>query len=251
MPTPFMHLDIAEQILAHPQLDAEVRSRLATQWPAFYLGSVAADYQSIGDVPREVTHFYPVPMPMDEVVGWQKLQTAHPELADSQNLDEQTAIFVAAYAAHLHYDVVWYKQILIPYFWLSNQWEGVSRRERFTIHNVLLTYLDGVSLGKLPDSAENTLTNATNPYDIPFIDTPLLSEWHQMLVTQLAPNAPIRTVEIYAGRLKITPDEFAAKLRDAEWLQSQLFDRVPLEAVHAVFAQALDDSVQLINQYLS
>ena len=246
-----MHLDIAEQILAHPQLDADVRTRLAADWPAFYLGSVAADYQSIGDVPREVTHFYPVPMPMDEAVGWEKLQTVHPELTESHLLDAQTAIFIAAYAAHLHYDVVWYKQILIPYFWLSDQWEGVSKRERFTIHNVLLTYLDGVSLRKLPNSAETTLANAASQYELPFIYTPLLAEWHQMLVTQLAPDAPIRTVEIYAERLGITPDEFAAKLRDDTWLQSQLFNRVPLEAVHAVFAQALDDSVQLINQYLS
>lgn len=250
MPTPFMHLDIAEQIRAHPQLNPRVAARLEAHWSAFYLGSIAADYQSIGDVPREVTHFYTLPMPENEPVGWEKLLQTYPELADETALDEQTAVFLAAYAAHLHYDVVWFKQVLIPFFWLSDKWEGVSRRERFTIHNVLLTYMTGVSLGRLPFSAENTLANASTNYNLPFIDPPLLTRWHQLIVEQLAPNAPIQTIQIYAQRLGITPDEFAAKLNDPEWLQSQLFDRVPLEAVEAIFAQTLDESVALINAYL-
>ncbi|MGB1250939.1 MAG: hypothetical protein ACPG8W_10025, partial [Candidatus Promineifilaceae bacterium] len=229
----------------------QIRLRLVEHWPAFYLGSIAADYQSMGDVPREVTHFYPVPMPMDKPVGWERLLLDLPALARSASVDPQSAVFLAAYAAHLHYDVVWYKDILLPFFWLSDQWEGVSRRERLTIHNVLLTYLDSDSLGKLPASAENTLASADNPYALPFIQTDLLNQWHNMIVTQLAPNAPIHTVEIYAERIGITPDKFAAKLRDDDWMQSQVFDRVPLDAVHAIFDQALTDSVHLINTYLS
>ena len=246
-----MHLDIAEQIRAHPQLDESVRTRLITNWPAFYLGSIAADYQSIGDVPREVTHFYRLPMPQDEPVGWGKLQATHPDLANGSELDEQTAIFLAAYAAHLHYDVVWYKHILLPFFVFSDKWEGVARRDRFTIHNVLLAYLNGVSLGRLPNSAETTLAQATTTYTLPFLHNDLLNQWHQMIVTQLAPNAPIQTVQIYAERLGITPTEFAAKLHDNIWLQSQLFNRVPLDAIHAIFEQALAESVMLINDYLS
>lgn len=245
-----MHLDIAEQILVHPKLAAPIRSCLADHWSAFYLGSIAADYQSIGNVPREATHFYGLPMAVTEAVGWDKLQLEHPELADSSNLDVQSAIFLAAYGAHLHYDVVWYKQILVPFFWLSDRWEGVSKRDRFTVHNMLLTYLSGVSLARLPVSAETTLAAAHPNYAMPFIDIALLSKWQQLIVDQLAPGAPIHTVQIYAERLGMTPDEFAAKLRDQAWLQSQLFDRVPLAAVEEIFEQALDESVQLINSFL-
>ena len=245
-----MHLDIAEQILAHPQLSPHAAAQLTANWSAFYLGSIAADYQSIGDVPREVTHFYALPIPENEPVGWDKLLQTYPEFADESALDARTAVFLAAYAAHLHYDVVWFKQILIPFFWLSDQWEGVSRRERFTIHNILLTYLNGVSLERLPSSAEKTLATATTQYNLPFIDPPLLARWHQLIVEQLVPNAPVQTIQIYAQRLGITADAFAAKLNDPQWLQSQLFDRVPLEAVEAIFDQALDESVRLINAYL-
>ena len=99
-------------------------------------------------------------------------------------------------------------------------------------------------------AAEKTLATATTQYNLPFIDPPLLARWHQLIVEQLVPNAPVRTIQIYAQRLGITADAFAAKLNDPQWLQSQLFDRVPLEAVEAIFDQALDESVRLINAYL-
>ena len=68
---------------------------------------------------------------------------------------------------------------------------------------------------------------------------------------QLLPGGASQTVEIYAGRLQMTPEAFADKLNDGAWLQKNLFARVPVMAVQGLLAAAVPASIQLINDYLN
>jgi hypothetical protein len=173
-----------------------------------------------------------------------------PSLAESSALPPAQAVFIAAYIAHLLLDLRWFHEILIPFFVENPLWSDAGRRERFTGHNVLLTYLDRVAMAKLPDSAESILRAAPTAAMTPFAPEPDLARWRDMIADQLQPDGMSRTVEIFADRLAMTPDAFAANLDDPAWMQAQLFDRVPPDAVASVFKRGLDDSVTLVTDYL-
>lgn len=250
MPTPFMHLDSAERLLRHPDLPSAVRVQLEQQWPAFYLGNVAPDVQAVNGMPREATHFYDVPPHTDEP-AYRRLLAEYPVLADAQALTPAQAAFVAGYQVHLCLDLAWLYDIVGPYFFHAPLWDDVDRAQRRLAHFVLLTYLDTQALGRLPDSAESTLSAAAPAGMTPFVPDRDMAQWQDLLVDQLRPGAPVRTVEIYAERLRLTPEQFGRCLHDADWMNNILFRRVPLAPVEAVLARAIDTGVALITDYLT
>lgn len=245
-----MHLHIAERIQAHPELNAAVRAQVVAAWPSFYLGSVAPDFQDITDIPREATHFYSLPPDINSQAQAVML-AQYPELAQASRLPLPQAVFVAAYMAHLMLDVRWFREVLAPFFVFNTAWDGVGRFERFTAHNTLLTYLDRLALTALPDSAESTLAAAPTAAMAAFIPADDLRRWQQYIVEQLVPGAPVRTIEIYARRLHMSPADFGRNLDDPAWMEEQLFRRVPLAQVQAILTSAVDESVELITAYLS
>jgi hypothetical protein len=246
MPTPFMHLHIAEQVRASDGLNGAVGRLLAQEWPACYLGSVAADVQVISQAPREQTHFYGLP-PDPQQLPYEVMLERHPELANAGRLPSAQAVFVAAYTAHLLLDVRWYWEVLVPYF-ISAEWG--ETRYRFLIHNTLLTYLDQIALAALPATAGATLAAAEPANWLPFAADADLVQWRDMLVAQMQPGAAVQTVEIYAKRLGMTAADFAANLRDPAWLEAQVFSNIPLPRVQAVLDGAVGQSIELIEKYL-
>jgi hypothetical protein len=246
MPTPFMHLQIAERIRADERLQGEARRLVEQEWPAFYLGSVAADVQTVNQMAREKTHFYGLP-PDRERPAHEVMLAEYPALAEAGRLRPGQAVFVAAYAAHLMLDLSWYWQVLTPYFF-NGDWG--ETRYRFLIHNTLLTYLDRIDQAALPATAGPTLA-AGEPADwLPFVSDDDLRCWRDMLVAQLRPGALSQTVEIYARRLGMTAADFAANLDDPAWMEVQVFRNVPLAGVRAVLDEAVGESVALISEYL-
>jgi hypothetical protein len=243
-----MHLDVAEEIRANSNLSETVADQLAREWPAFYLGSVAADFQTISDVAREVTHFYKLP-PQRGVQAHEVMLETYPQLAEPQALAPDHAVFIAAYRAHLLLDLRWYWDVLIPYFVEADDWPG-DHRQRFLAHNTLLTYLDKIAYEALPQSAACTLAAAEPDEWLPFTSDGDLVRWRDMLVQQMQPGASLKTVAIYAERLQMTPEAFAQKLEDPSWLEEQLFSRVPLQRVQGVISEAREQSVSLITEYL-
>ena len=151
MPTPFMHLEVAERIRVHRRLNDQLKRLLARAWPAFYLGNVAPDFQTICDVPREVAHFYDLP-PAPDVDAHRVMIERYPQLADAAALPLAHAVFIAGYRAHLLLDLCWYWEILIPYFVEAEDWP-VDHRQRFLVHNTLLTYLDRQAFAALQSLA--------------------------------------------------------------------------------------------------
>ena len=51
------------------------------------------------------------------------------------------------------------------------------------------------------------------------------------------------TVEVYAMRLQMTSEVFAAKLEDGVWLQKNLFAHVPITFVQEILAAAVPASI--------
>ncbi|MEW5988090.1 MAG: zinc dependent phospholipase C family protein [Chloroflexota bacterium] len=248
MPTPFMHLYMAEQMRVHSRFNGRVRALVEQEWPAFYMGSVAADVNSISTIPREATHFYQMPPAAGERAD-QTMLARYPQLAEAKALSSAQAVFIAAYSAHLLADVWWFHQVLIPYFFTPPHWAG--QKERFKVHNMLLTYLDQQAFEALPTTAATTLAAATPQNWLPFAPDGILINWRQTLVNQLQPGGVVETVSVYAGRLHISPEDFAAHLHDSQWMIENVFCRVPIEQVQAGLAAVVEESVGLVSDYLA
>ncbi len=244
-----MHLQVAERIRAHDNLHGLIAGALDSAMPAFYLGSVAADFQTIADVPREATHFYRLP-PARDVVAHERMLEEYPQLADGCSLSLQQAVFVAAYRAHLLLDQLWYWDVLIPFFAEASDWPA-DHRQRFLVHNTLLTYLDKLAFESLPPHAGETLAAAEPRGWLPFAGDGDLIRWRDLLVRQLQPGANLETITIYAERVRMTAAAFAANLEDPNWMHQQVFNKAPIEAVQAVITRGMEQSVTLINDYLS
>lgn len=242
-----MHLQVAEQITIHKRLSGEARELTRKHYPAFYFGNVAPDYQWLCDIPREETHFYGLP-PRPGERAYPTMLARYPSLARPSELPGAQAIFVAAYCAHLMLDLRWYREVLIPYFVETQNWD--SHRQRFVVHNTLLTYLDKLAVGSLPKVAGSILSAASPNRWLPFAVDSDLARWRDMLVSQLQPGAPLQTIRIYAERLLMSPSEFSANLEEPSWMEENLFSKVPVDEVQSMMKSAVAQSSDLISEYL-
>ena len=245
-----MHLQTAELVKARlasrPDQSAALLTVLNDEWPAFYFGSAAPDFQSICGIPREDTHFYRMP-PDPDNMAYTRMFASYPELADAGHLPAAKMVFLAGYIAHLLLDLVWFRQILVPMFFRAEQLG--SRQQRHLLHLILLAYLDRVALKALPDSAAVTMASAQPVQWLPFGGDEELRQWRDYLVPQLKPGAVTQTTEIYAARLGVTEEAFAGKLKDGAWLQSHLFSQVPVPRVQQILRDAVPPTIQLIEDY--
>lgn len=243
-----MHLHIAEQIRAQAGGNGRLASILNASWPAFYLGSVAPDCQTVAHISREQTHFYDVP-PEPENLAYPRMLAQYPQLANGPGLPPAQAMFVAAYSVHLLYDLIWFRDVLLPYFVNAGQWvDGL--KERYMVHHIVLTYLDKLAYESLPETAVSTLSAAQPDHWLPFISDEALCQWQHQLTAQLEPTGELETINVYAGRLGITPAEFAANLDDTDWMEAHVFQNVPVGAIQQKLETAVTDSIALICQYL-
>lgn len=248
MPTPFMHLQMAEWIRSDERLCGRARTLVEQQWPAFYLDSIAPDVNAISDITRMATHFYHIPPEPDEW-GYTEMFAEYPSLAESVKLAATQAVFIAGYSAHLLLDVRWFREVLVPYFFEQGEW--ADNKERFLVHNILLTHLDTLAFESLPEEAGAVLAAATPDHWLPFAPDPALVQWQEAVAPQLYPGATTRTIEIYSGRMKMTPEQFAAHLHDPAWMETNLFQRVPVPQVQAMLQDAIGQSIAVINHYLA
>jgi hypothetical protein len=246
MPTPFMHLQVAEEIKSHSKLQPPIRTLVERHFSAFYLGSIAPDVQSITKQPRASTHFYDLP-PKPEDRAYPKLLSTYPQLSKPDHLPPEQAVFISAYCVHLMLDLLWFHEVLIPYFIKPEEWE--DNHERFVVHNTLLTYLDKIAVESLPKNAGQILAAAEPDGWLPFVNDENLARWRDILVDQLQPGAPLRTIEIYADRLYMSPEDFANNLGEPTWMEEHLIRRVPVDSVIEMMSSAVTVSANLINQY--
>lgn len=250
MPTPFTHLEIAESIreLACVQSspDSAINSLLAEQWPAFYLGSVAPDYQTICGIARADTHFYGMP-PRTKSQGERTLLAQFPDLYPGNQIPPKQAAMVAAYLVHLRMDLAWQLEVVEPYFVAAPHFE--SDHQRYLMHLILLAGLDRESFDSLPGTAAETLARANPDHCLPFADDDQLRDWRDYLMGQLQPQGKRQTAEIFARRLQMTAKEFTAKLNDLEWMHREFYSRVPVEKIRRQMKASIKPSLELITAY--
>jgi hypothetical protein len=248
-----MHLHMAEQIRTAAESrygrDGRLPLLLAQSWPAFYLGSVAPDCQDLAGIPRTATHFYNIP-PDPDNQAYPRMLAAYPELADPAHMPLDQAIFVAAYSIHLMVDLVWFREVLLPFFVNRPDWrDGYERRH--LVHNIVLTYLDHQAYEALPATAVSTLAAANPRHWLPFVGDDALCQWRDRLVAQLQPDGDLETIAIYAQRLRMSPAEFAASLQDAAWMADHVFNVVPIADVQARLDAALTAGLDMMVHYMA
>ena len=245
-----MHLRVSEELNAlaanRPDLDGRLRDVLRDQWPAFYLGSVAPDFQSLVGLPRAATHFYKMP-PQTRDQSLRTMRAQYPELWPGRDQRPDQAVFVAAYLVHLQLDLNWHFDVVVPFF--ANTPLALDPYNGYLVHLILLTYLDHIAREALPASGAATLAAATPDHWLPFATDQHLAAWRDFLVQQLQPGAMTQTEQIYAERLRMTPEEFAAKLHDPDWMREELFSRVPVSSVQQQIQTAVPDCLDLIEAY--
>lgn len=251
MPSPCIHLHIAEKIRVDLLSLSAENTHLAyivnSGWPAFYLGSVAPDYQTISGQPRELTHFYKLP-PAPDNQGYPRMFSQYPHLAGGNQLSIAHAAFIAAYSAHLLLDLIWFREVLIPYFHLAPKL-GDKQQRRF-LHLILLTYLDKLAFDMLPDAAAETLSKANPQHWLPFADDTDLRNWRDFLTEQLQPGAISQTVRIYANRLQMSAESFAAKLDDPAWMHENLFSKIAVAEIVDIVHTAVPKSIEVTINYI-
>lgn len=222
MPTPFMHLALAERLAHDPELPAPARDLIREAWGAFLLGSIAPDARVSGGLPRSGTHFFhygPVikPRPAATMLG------AHPELRHpTLARDPVHAAFVAGYAAHLTMDEIWCVKVLFPHFIIP----GGPGDERLTLFHVFLGTLDARDRRRLPAEQYDALRHTAPHHWTPFMADADLLAWREVVAPQLAPGGQSLTVSILAKVLHVTPPHMAELMADTA-LHEELAEILP------------------------
>ncbi|MEM9776356.1 MAG: zinc dependent phospholipase C family protein [Chloroflexota bacterium] len=246
MPTPFMHLKVAEEMIRRPDLSPSLRHHLENHWPAFCLGQIAADFQIICDIKRSKTHFYHVPPKKGDLAAFDRMLDQFPALAQSDQLSADHAVFVAGYGAHLLYDLIWFHNIVMIF--ALGDW--AERMARFTAHNALLAHEDGAAYPHLNPKVGKQILEVDAKGWLPFDEEGNLKAWQTLVGEQLLPKNDSQTIQIYAERMDMTTAELTANLQDQTWLDANIFDHVSRQLLNGVFEQAVTGGIDLVSNYL-
>lgn len=248
MPTPFYHLSIAEEILAHPELDPDVRRFLHAQKAAFFLGKTAPDVQSLSGQPRPETHFYRVPL-RSSAMPWEKMFSRFPQIADPARLDPAHAAFTSGYICHLQADIIWIIDLFVPYF-LPRVTRNYRRQVGY-LHNVLRAYLDEHILAELRTDIGSCLSSVDPGGWLPFVEDGWMVEWRNFLSEQLMPGAESKTVEVFAQRSDVPVDEFISLLHDEARMEAEVFAFVPREVLLEYRDKLVSANLKLLAGFLT
>lgn len=246
MPTPFNHLLAACEMEAVADWPPALRETLRAEWPAFLLGNIAPDVQTLSGQPREATHFFRVPLDSD-TPAHEVMFTAHPALARARALPTAQLAFLAGYLAHLQFDQLWIAEIFAPVFGPTAAWGDF--RKRLYLHNALRAHWDAHDLGQLPAALGAQLHSARPARWLPFVRDEHLAAWRDTVGNQLVPGGATRTVEVFAERMRVDPQAFAALVNSPEAMRAKVFNRVSPQQLFAYRTRALLESAQLIRAF--
>ena len=247
MPTPIMHLVLAEEILSSDDLSPVTRRLLAQHRGSFLLGNTAPDVQTLSGQHRDETHFYTLPRTSDRPAH-ETLFAIHPVLAHPERLPPARAAFITGYIAHLVLDELWLDDIFLRYFGGRQSWAPWP--ERSFIHNVLRTWMDRRDQQQLNGTVAMAL-QAAEPCDwLSFVKDRFLWAWRDWLVEQLGPGHTVQTAEVFARRMGVPVTEMEAVLSSPQQMEGRVFRRVPRTVLQSFCDTGYRRSVALINWYM-
>lgn len=249
MPTPFYHLDIAESLLNHPGLPDSTRRSLHNYRSAFLLGNTAPDVQVLSRQKRQSTHFFSFPFNPDATPPWENLLVLNPVLATLADSQEEQAVFLAGYLCHLQADWYWVKDIFLPAFGPEINWGSFPHR--LYLHNVLRAYLDRHVLPGLPVNLPQLLQIARPNHWLPFTADRFLFDWRDYLAKQLEPGARIETVEVFAARQGLSPEQFYRLIDSEDSMESQVFIHISRDLLLEYREGLIRSNLNLLAAYLS
>lgn len=246
MPTPFTHLLAASALLEMVVLPPAVRSILAAEWPAFLLGNIAPDVQTLSGQTREATHFFPVPL-KGAPPAHRVMFECYPELIRPQHLPAAQRAFLAGYLAHLAFDQLWITEIFAPIFGPEPTW--ATFRERLYLHNALRAFMDAVDVAQLTAPIGPALHTARPEQWLPFVQDEDLARWRDRVADQLLPGAVSHTVTVFAERMNADPQAFAALVNSPTEMDRRVFVHVSHDQLEHYRQRALTESACLIRDY--
>lgn len=245
MPTPFTHLNSAQRLLHDARLPADLRAFLDAQRPAFLLGNIAADARVDAGAKRGTTHFYDYANPITEH-PWRVMMAHFPTLQNA--VDDAQRAFLAGYVAHLSIDEMWTQHMLAEYF-LRRHW-GEAENNKFILLHVLLITMDERDLPLLETWQAEAL-RAAEPHDwLPFIPDANLRGWRDLIYEQIKPGGVSKTLEIFGGRIRKTPEELRTILDSPAILARDLWVNVPPADLAAIEAQMYEHALTQTITYL-
>jgi hypothetical protein len=248
MPTPFYHLSVANELLEHPNLPAEVHAFMNKERPAFLFGNTAPDVQTISKQARHETHFFDIPLDHEAPPPWSRLLMCYDDLSSPERLSSDKAAFIMGYLCHLQADWLWVKDVFLPVFGKKAGWETFSRR--LYLHNVLRSYMDQEILPTISNGTAASMTNARPDHWLPFVLDTYLYRWRNFIAEQLQPGAKVRTVEVFAARQGVSPDDYYHLLTSIERMEFEVFSHLPHELLDIYRESLVEENLLLIQNYL-
>jgi hypothetical protein len=247
VPTPFYHLSVAKDLLAHGGLSAAAQELIRSNRPAFLLGNTAPDVQTVSGQTRQATHFFDLPIQPGAPVPWEQMLNEFPALAQPARLAPAQVAFLAGYICHLQADWMWVLDIFLPVFGPDAAWKNFG--QRLYLHNVLRAYLDRQILGELGNGTASSLNRATPQTWLPFVADRHLAAWRDFLSSQLKPGAAVQTVEVFASRQGIAPEAYYRLLDSQARLDEEIFSHLPPESLITYRSQLLAENLRFIEEY--
>ena len=246
MPTPIQHLAIADQLLRDNTLPGSIRDRLIDQRGAFLFGNTAPDVQTVSGQPREATHFFDIPLRSTQPAHL-KLFELHPGLAHARSLSPAQAAFIAGYICHLLLDVLWVRDIYQPGFGPDAKW--ATMHERLVYHNILRAWCDRNDQRKLNGDTGSSLAVLYPHHWLPFTADRFLIQWRNVLVDQFRPGASIRTIEVFAARNNVSPEEFQRVLDSPLEMDAYIFAHSSQKDIKTFYQRGYDQMAELMVDY--
>ncbi len=244
MPTPFTHLRFANQILSELPAAHVIQARRGD----FLLGSVAPDLSSIDGLRRDETHFFALP-PQPHQCGPFNLLRRYPQFAHTCHLSAASAAFISGYLAHLLADEIWLWRIFVPYFVLGMT--GDNAQDKLMIHNAIRTYIDRDDRATLDAATRVELSNSTAIDVLPFVSPRSLTMWKQMLCTQLVSGAAMRTLEVFARQIGVTPQALENCLNEELTRPNEVFRVIVPHLLSEYQREVIHASKNLVTRYLN
>lgn len=246
MPTPLVHLYIAQQIIECS--DSLLAGCLQQQAGDFMLGSIAPDAWWLGDLSRVDAHVLPIPMPRDasSVV---ELLHAYPVLRHARALQAPQVAFVAGYLTHLLLDELWYHDIFDPYF-LSGPTD-LPVQQRLVLHNVLRLFLEDTLEARVPPDCIQFLSAPQIDYRLPPIPDSTLTILRDMVVDELSPGGQSRSADVFAEQMGMPVGDLLAILRSPGRMEEEVFCRLPAGLLDHVMGEGVRVGIDVLDVYLN
>ena len=171
-----------------------------------------------------------------------------PALTHTKNQPARQVAFLAGYLCHLQADWIWIVDIFLPVFGHQNSWGAASYR--LYLHNVLRAYLDRQILETLPVQTGSLLRGVVPRQWLPFVQDRHLKQWRDFLWPQLSPGAGSLTVEVFADRLGISPEEFHRLLDSEAHMEREVFVHLARQRLLDYHQRLLEENILLLKHYL-